>query len=596
MPLLTIKTPTKTTTVHVERGTSLHDVLAREGLLPPSPCGGRGRCGKCIVQVVGGEPGEPSPAEADLLTFAQLAAGYRLACQVTAHSDLSVSLTEEAAYTAKGALSGAVRAEVDPWVKKRALDASSEEIPLRERLLSGLPGVRVPLRVLRELARLRDGLVTATFAGGEVLRVEAGDTTSRLLGVAVDIGTTSVVVSLLDLVQGLQLAIAADENPQAVYGADVISRITHCLENPAGVEELRRRVVRAVNELVARVTGEAGANPRDVMAAVLVGNTTMQHLFLGLDPSRLSHKPFTAVTLDEVETGAAEAGLELNPAARVVFLPLIAGYVGADTVGAVLASGMHRASRPRLLVDIGTNGEIVIGCRDRLLACSTAAGPAFEGERISCGMRGVDGAIGRVYYDGSDLRIETIGDVKPRGLCGSGLVDAVATLLRLGLVDSTGRLRVGERAPDRLSAALRSRLGQDEVVLAQGVTLTQKDIRELQLAKSAIASGVLLLMEEYGIEGDDLEEIMLAGTFGNYIDVSSAVIIGLLPGVPEEKVRPIGNAAHRGAVMALMSRRLRSEARGIARAVEHVELSAHPRFQQSFVANIAFPPGGGGSA
>jgi len=427
--------------------------------------------------------------------------------------------------------------------------------------------------------------------------------TGRKYGLAFDLGTTTVVGWLVDLDTGDTLAARAVTNPQNVYGADVISRIGHAGTHE-GLRQLQQKILAACNEIIRCLLDEGRVAGDEIYEIVAVGNTTMSHLFLGIDPTFLATAPYVPAFAGRMELEARELGLDVMPAGRVVVLPNIAGYVGSDTVGVMLATDIGRRPGFCLAVDIGTNGEVVLAGRGRLLTCSTAAGPAFEGARIRHGMRAAAGAIEGVRIDGGEVGLEVIDDATPLGICGSGLLDAAAAMVQVGLISPTGRLLPPESLPEGVPPGLKERLrrGKDgtEFVLAQDgsvatgedIVITQKDIRELQLAKAAIYAGIQVLLKELEVTPEEIDEILLAGAFGNYIKIDSALALGLLPAVAPGRIKAVGNAAGDGARMALISGTARAEASDLARRAGHVELSTWPDFQDEFVNAMYFPKQG----
>ncbi|HHX43075.1 MAG TPA: ATP-binding protein, partial [Chloroflexi bacterium] len=421
----------------------------------------------------------------------------------------------------------------------------------------------------------------------------------RLLGIAFDIGTTTVVGYLADLDTGEQLAVASLLNPQTRYGADVVSRIDYAGRDAEALATLQREIAGALSAIMATTTAQVGAATDDIVAVTVVGNTTMQHLFLGVSPTALAQSPYIPAVTGAVCLSAEALGLAAYPDAPVWALPSIAGWVGADTVAVLLASGAHRQDELALVIDIGTNGEMAMGSRGRMVSCSTAAGPAFEGAHLSCGMRAADGAIDSVRIDGA-VEWHTIGESAPRGVCGSGLVDLVAAMLRSGLIDATGMMQPREALVAMGQAALAERITQsgrqraftlatvEEGAGGRPVVVSQRDVRELQLAKGAIRAGIEILMQELGITADDVRVIYLAGAFGNYIRPESALAIGLMPRCPQARIVPVGNAAGSGARMALLSREALAEAARLAEQVEYLELSGRPDFQDRFAEAMVF--------
>ena len=458
----------------------------------------------------------------------------------------------------------------------------------------------VPVSVLRripgELRKQRGELSVTTF-NGRIVDVEAGDTSEHVYGMAFDIGTTSIVGTLLHLDTGEELAAVGSVNPQTVYGGDLMSRIAYAQFDEKKLVALRAKVLNAINGFIREACANAGVSREHVYKIVVVGNTCMHHIFLGVDVTFVGLAPYAPAVSDGIVVPAGELPLKAAPNAQVCLLPIVAGFVGADTMACVLATRIYASDELRALVDIGTNGEVVMGSKERLMACSAPAGPALEGAQIRHGMRGAMGAVEAVRID-DDVRCSVIGAAPAVGICGSGLIDACAKMIGAEVMDGTGRLRARnrERLPSALAARLRTADSGVEFVLVwdadagknEDVTLTQGDIRQLQLAKSAIWSGIVLLQRVMGIDDADLAELMLCGGFGNYINTESAVAIRLLPDIDIDRITYVGNAAHLGAQMALLSERERTRAEELARRIEHVALAARPDFQDIFIDGMSF--------
>ncbi|MCL5076233.1 MAG: ASKHA domain-containing protein [Chloroflexi bacterium] len=588
--------------VAVPTRTNLVVAASLAGINIYAPCGDRGVCGKCKVQAWG-QLTALTQAERGWLAPAEIEEGWRLACQAVVEGDVVVQLPIGRLQYARIAITETVG--LAPNVRKIFLelpqpsldDQRSDLSRLKEGL--GMEETTVHLSVLRNLPRVlqESGYkVTAVLVGEELIAVEKGDTTALNFGLAFDIGTTTVVGMLLDLHSGRQLAVSPALNAQANYGADVVSRIALVMNEPSGLNKLQHEVSKTINGIIGELLQQTGVRRENIYEATIVGNTCMHHLLLGIKPISLAVAPYAPVVTDPLAVKAKELGIDIHPRASVFALPNIAGFVGSDTVGVILATGLHRSEEIKLAIDIGTNGEIVLGNKDRLLACSTAAGPAFEGAHIMNGMRGTEGAIERVWID-DDVKVQVIGRRKPRGICGSGLIDAVAEMYRAGVIDQSGRLINGEEAADRLPKSLSSRLitttqGPGFVLYSDrhsAVVITQRDIRELQLAKGAIRAGIEILKKELGIEDDQITEVLLAGAFGSYVHPPNVVAIGLIPPLPEERLVSVGNAASVGSRMALLSMAARDIAKDIARRVQYIELSARPDFQEKFVAALSLP-------
>jgi uncharacterized 2Fe-2S/4Fe-4S cluster protein (DUF4445 family) len=601
-------------TLQVAPGTTILKAAHANGIDITATCGGRGRCTSCRVKFFRG-PIPPATIMDELQLGDDLVReGYRLSCQCAVTEPITVQvsppLTEEAFQIlgAEGAERELAKVAIDAGLVKQVIkvDVPREEHHQTsdlERLLAGI-GRRpedVSVEVLKQLpAALRDGRgeVTVTTFGRHVLAVDGGDTAPLKFGLAVDIGTTSVVTTLIELESGEQLASISSLNPQAVYGGDLMSRIAFCQFNPANLRKLQTRIIGLLNQHIGHVTRESGVLARWIYKVVVVGNTCMHHLLLGIDPSYLGLAPYAAVMRHPLVLPARHLFLKIHPEARVCLLPIVAGFVGADAVAVALATRIYESPEIRIAVDIGTNGEVLLGSRDRLWACSAPAGPALEGAQIRHGMRAALGAIDRLRVD-DDVRVHTIGDAPPLGICGSGIIDALAALLDAGVIDWTGLIRVDER--DRLPPRLRDRVvvaGEDRQVIlvregeegaSREIVLTQDDVRQVQLAKAAIASGARMLQRVAGVSDERIAELMLAGGFGNYLSITSALRLGLIPPLPAERVRYVGNAALLGAQLCLVSEAERERAERVAGSIEHVSLAAHPDFQDVFVECMNFP-------
>jgi uncharacterized 2Fe-2S/4Fe-4S cluster protein (DUF4445 family) len=597
-------------------GTTILKAAHAGGVDITATCGGRGRCTSCRVKLVAGTPPPPTIMDELQLGDALVREGYRLSCQWAVSEPITVQIAPPLDETTFQILGGERPAgapapiSIDAGVRKRVVTVAlpkDEHLQTSdlEALLAAAGGTveDVPTALLKALPatlRDRDGEVTVTTFGGHVLAVEAGDTALQKFGLAIDVGTTSVVTTLMELESGEQMAAVSSLNPQAVFGGDLMSRIAFAQFDAGNLRKLQTRIIGLLNQHIEQVTRESGVLAKWIYKVVIVGNTCMHHLLLGIDPSHVGLAPYAPVMRHPLTLPARDLFLKLPPEARVCFLPLVAGFVGADAVAVALATRIDESPTLRIAVDIGTNGEVVLGSREHLWACSAPAGPALEGAQIRHGMRAAIGAIDRVWVEDGDLRLHTIGDGPAQGLCGSGLVDAVAALLDLGVVDWTGLIDVEAR--DRLPAPIRSRVemrGEERlVVLARAgehgaereLILTQDDIRQVQLCKGAIASGVAMLQHVAGIATSQVDELMLAGGFGNYLSVRSARRIGLIPAeLPEDRIRYVGNAAALGAQLALVCEAERARAEVIARRIEHVSLAAHPDFETIFVDCMNFP-------
>ncbi len=593
--------------VSVPRGINARDALIKVGITLNDYCGGNGQCGKCRLRFL---ENAPAPSLADEVFFSkdELAKGYRLACMAHLEKPATIFIPESSRSKAAPVLIGRKGAEISPQSELKKVYVKLAPASL-ENQLSDLDLLRnalkdttlcadVPfLEKLPGILRASDYAVTVTLFGKALVDIEAGNHSSEAgegaFGAAFDLGTTTIAGALYNLDTGRLLARLGRLNPQTCYGADVVSRIQFASQSPAQLNELREKVVNCINDILAELCSAAGIPKESVGYVALAGNSTMEHLFLGIPPDNLPVAPYVPVYRDGLLLLAEEAGIMAHPRARLYVFPTIGGFVGGDTVADLLAAGIFASEELALLIDIGTNGEIVLGNKGRILATSTAAGPAFEGRNIHCGMRAENGAIDHIAIDGR-VKIHTIGDAPPAGLCGSGLIDLAAEMLRNGLLDASGRfIRSDETTElngrfEKTDAGLKFLLAAQSEGAARDIYFLQKDVRELQLAKGAIAVGTTLLLKEYGASVDEVDVLYLAGAFGNFIRPESAMRIGLIPQVSEGKIRFIGDAALTGAGYALLRKDMRERAEAIAQDVEFVELAGRKDFQDVFAEAMLF--------
>jgi len=569
--------------LELEAGTNLMEALTSRDLFRAS-CGGHGTCGKCGVQI---RPApQPTQLDRDHLTTRQLKDGWRLACGITLAEDVTVILPEKSR-EAKILTGGQVNALPDLSFRRMRLSVppATLENPVGDaERFEKAAGMPCPEALLPHLSRaVRQSEMTVLLQDNAVCALED----MMPLGLAVDIGTTTVVAYLLELETGKQLAVASCLNPQKAFGDDVIARIDYAKRNEASLLQMQRVILDALNLLIGETLAKANRPQKELLRAMVVGNTTMIHLFLGITPEHIAAAPFVPAFTGAQRRSAGELGLNMAPGAVVETLPNLSSYVGADILASVMASGMDEKDEITLLLDIGTNGEMALGSKEQILACSTAAGPALEGAHIACGMGGVKGAVSQVAIENGQVRVCVLGGGEAVGICGSGLVDAVAALLKSGIMDETGRIDEDE-APD----ALTDRFVRDgrnvQFFLTDQVFLSQKDIREVQLAKAAIAAGIRVLCDARGISLKEIDRVCLAGGFGNYIDKASACVIGLLPAELQAKILSIGNGAGAGAQMALVSRSQQNRARSLTEKMRYLELSAVKAFQDFFVDEMSF--------
>ena len=595
--------------VRVPRGVTLFDAASWNGIAIDSTCGGHGTCKKCRVRF---KADPPLPTSLDLRAYSaqEIKDGWRLACRTLADSDADVEVPPLTTRPKAATVGVGRQVILRPAVRKRYLELAepslADQVTDLERVLGALTDLNpvADLTVLRTLGstlRQSDFKVTAVVADETLIAVEPGDTTDRAFGLAFDLGTTTVVATLLDLTTGTPVAVESMLNKQQPFGADVIARISATMLDPAARDKLRQLAQETLAELGTAVCGAGDVPREEVYEVALAGNATMVHLVLGIDPEPLGVAPFIMSARLLPEVRASDLGVPAHPQARAVVFPAFGAYVGGDITAGLLASGMDRDPRIRLFIDIGTNCEIVLGGRDWLLATAAPAGPAFEGASIRCGMRAADGAIEAVAVtEDGDLKLTVIGDTTPAGLCGSGLVDAVAALAEAGLIDESGRFAkesTVQPLADRLTMIGKERVfvlhwsangDPDHRDPATSVYLSQRDVRELQFAKAAIATGWRILLEEAGLETADIKQVLLAGSFGSYLSAKSAIRIGLVPDVGTRRIIAAGNVAGEGAKMALLSMRDRTAALALLEEVKYVELSDRQDFNDRFIDQLGF--------
>ncbi len=597
----------------VEAGKTILEAAKSLGVDITSLCGGVGRCGKCIVVLKGGRSQfcKPSDKDRKWLTTEEIKKGYRTACSTVIRDNLTVIVPEETRMGRQTLQIHGIQTEVDfePLIKKfvAELPNSSLDDPRSDvdRLLETLKNqnklghVELDYTSLERVPHaIREGnwIVTVVLWNGEkVVCVEPGITTDDNYGIAIDIGTTKVAEYLVDLNTGRVVHVLAFMNPQIRWSEDVMSRITYAMSSPLALKSLQEAIVQKINDTLEEFLKQANVKRENIYEMAVVGNAAMHHLFLKLETRFLALSPFTPVVRGPVDVKASTLGLNINPNANVHILPVIAGFVGADCVGCILSTEMHKSDELCFMIDIGTNTEIVIGNKDDLVACSCASGPAFEGAHIRHGMRASKGAIERVKIDSETLKVhyKTIGDVKPVGICGSALVDIVAEMLKAGVINTEGtfdsslvnpRIRRGEDKIYELVLAW-----SEETKIGKDIVIRQTDIRELQLAKAAMYTGATILMKKLGITSEDIKRVFIAGAFGNYIDPENALIIGMYPDVPLERIRFVGNAAGSGARLALVSKKTRQTAEIISKRVKYFEQAADPSFQDEFLKAVYLP-------
>ncbi|HOP08773.1 MAG TPA: ASKHA domain-containing protein [Candidatus Methanofastidiosa archaeon] len=591
--------------IDIESGKTVLDALNILGIPIEVICGGKGTCGKCKVIIEDQENVSPlSAMERKLLSDKELCEHYRLACLVAVNDDVSVfvpefSLQRELRILANGQTVDVV---LDPPVKKVNLllpkPVLGDHISFEELVVSGLglEGCGIDYMAIKNISEtIKDSNfdIDVVFLNKNIISVMPHNNPGKIYGAAMDIGSTTVVIYLMDLQTGEVVDIESMLNPQVRYGEDVISRITYSIQY--GIKDVHDIILEGVNSMLRTLCQRNDIDSNSVVEMTVVGNTAMHHIFLNIQPKSISLSPFTPTVKKSLDLKARDIGLMINPSANIHVLPVIAGFVGADTVGVLMATDMYHSDQVALAIDVGTNGELVLGNRDKMVSCSCAAGPALEGGEIKFGMRASPGAIEDVVINKYTLEPEykTIKNKKPVGICGSGIIDVVAEMLKIGIINSSGRMV--DLGSDRIRKDPSTGLleyvleWKENAGIDKDIVITAADVREVQLAKGAIYSGALILVERLGIGFEDLDKIYLAGAFGNYIDIENAVRMGLLPDIPLEKIKSVGNAAGEGAKLSLLSNLKRSEENKLSKVVSYIELASHDDFQNIFVNSLNFP-------
>jgi uncharacterized 2Fe-2S/4Fe-4S cluster protein (DUF4445 family) len=566
-------------------------------------CGGTGTCGRCKVQILAGTASKPTSTERETLSGEELDRGFRLACQTYALSDLKCrvppeSLTApqrtqteglEVSITPDPVLSSYAVELEPPTLKNQQADADRLIEVLEKQSRAGK--IVIDREVLAEISpKLREWgwKATVTLRDREIISMASEP--SRRLGLAVDLGTTKIAAYLIDLDTGQVPAFKGIMNPQIAYGEDVIARMARTWGAPRDALRLREIVITALNDLADELCAETDFNRSQILETVLVGNTAMHHLFLGLPVAQLAAAPYIPAVQKALDVKARDLGLKLAPGSYIHLLPNIAGFVGADHVAALLATGVLESEGITLVMDIGTNTEVCLAGPGFMTSVSCASGPAFEGAHIKHGMRAANGSIEHLRLTGGRVEYQTIGGIPPVGLCGSGILDALAQLYETEVLDTSGRMMDHPRVRSEDGKREYVLIGEDEREGRPALTITQKDVRQLQLAKAAMQTGIRVLLENHSLSAEDIDRVLVAGAFGSYIDIESAMTVGLLPKLPPGRFRQVGNAAGIGARLALISGTERDRAQEIARRTGYIEMASLPRFQAIFTEALSLGP------
>jgi uncharacterized 2Fe-2S/4Fe-4S cluster protein (DUF4445 family) len=588
----------------------LIDLLDDAGIDWESPCAGTGTCGKCRVQILNGEciAAKPGPEEKALLSQGDLDVGLRLACYCLVRGEVSLRIEQPAREIRVLERGLAPHYKLEHIIHKKILSLEQknhEEISLYEQIINQLKPNAVSassivdiLRLLGEINRVE--YLTAIFNDKSLIGLELNDTTKDCYGLALDIGTTTVVASLHNLSDGRELAVTSALNPQIQYGFDVLSRIYYAQQHPSGLKKLNNSIIECLNRIIAELCEQSGVKLLHIYEIVVAANTVMMHLFLGVSPTAIGRTPYKPVFRQKQMVAANMLGIEASPFATVYCLPSVSGFVGSDIVAGIIASELDKEKGTVLFLDLGTNGEIVLYKDKKLIVCSTAVGPALEGMNIACGMRASKGAVEKVWLKNNAIFWETICDSPPQGLCGSGLLDLVAVMLDSGLLNSSGRIaeqgKFLELCPQSpLAQQLDEVNGKRRFWLIpplgngqNGIFITQADIRQVQLAKSAIVTGSKILLGKAGISEKEINKVYLAGAFGVHLHPASLIRLGFLPETWREHISFVGNTSRAGAVMALLSRSTRKRMEKIASQADYIKLESSPDFKKIFVQNMSF--------
>jgi len=595
--------------VEVEDGVSLLEAVSKvKDMYVDASCGGRGTCGKCKVKILKGDLSKPSISETRFLSNKELENGYRLACMVPVTGNIDVLVNSNNSHSRILTEHKGFSGKVNPIIKKKYLvlpepslgDQRSDLSRILESIPLNNPLVSLPLRQkIPTLLRNAGYLITAVFSSDSLINVEEGNTENLNYGIAIDIGTTTIAAYLLETNTGEILDTISGLNSQKVFGADIISRIEYSMQGAGKLELLQNKIVTQISDLCIFLTDRNNISRENIYSITLAGNTTMLHLFYGIDPAGIAVAPFIPGFLGGMNISSSV--FKDFPLTCIIYsLPSISGYVGADIVAGILATRMHEREELSILIDIGTNGEIVFGNKEKLYSCSTAAGPAFEGAHISCGLGGIAGAVDTAVLADDHIKCTTIGNEKAIGICGSGIIDTVAVLLKSGLIEFTGRI-LDEDEVDDSTAILLKKLKTDkdgpafviakasETGTGEDVVFTQGDIREVQLAKAAISAGILSLLNEAGRSLSEVDHVFIAGGFGSYLSRESAAAIGLISSKLLNRTEYVGNTAGLGAITCSLSEESFKDCKKITELTKYVELSSDSFFNMKYMEEMVFP-------
>jgi uncharacterized 2Fe-2S/4Fe-4S cluster protein (DUF4445 family) len=593
--MININIPRKNKTITCETGEKLLKILINNGEFVEGPCGGRGSCGRCKIKHISGDLPLIIEDERRLLSEEEINNGIRLSCLISPTSDIQIDIIDQEKN--HKVLTGGFIPEfnISPSIRKKIIniDKPTLEAPItyEEIFTRELDLEELDWNVLKNL-KMQSGQFTAVYHEDKLIGLEYGNTTDEIYGVAVDIGTTTVVASLINLLTGEEIDNEAEINAQKNFGQDVLTRITYVLENgEQGTQELQKAIVNSLNKMLNRICERKNIKKDRIYEISIAANSTMIHMLLGIESISLGKSPYAQIFSGAKNIMAREIGLDaMSSFARISTLPSVSSYIGADIVAGAFVAGLDKSDKRVLFIDIGTNGEIVLSDRGKLVSCSCAAGPALEGMNISSGMRASDGAIEEMKIGKNEITLEVIGNTKPIGLCGSGILAAVREMLACGLVNERGNIIKPEslELDDFRQKYLIVENNKRSIKVNNDIRITQGDIRQVQLAKSAILSGFVALVKYVGLELSDLDEVIVAGQFGAHLPVESLVGTGILPKDVEEKIRYIGNSSKTGAYLSLMSSESRKEMDLLSKQMDYMELSVSEGYERLFVESSRF--------
>lgn len=598
--------------VKIHDKTTVYDAARHAGIDFVSICGGKGTCCKCKIRINPEKFTQPlTESEKKCLTPEEIMNGIRLACQTKIENNLIVHVPQSSRTGKQRLQVEGIKTPVDldPMIHKYTIHLSKPtlEDPRSDldRLLDelekkhNLTNIKMRYDLLKDLGPLlrnsKWNITVTIWNKNQIIAIESGDTTHRSYGFSLDIGTTKLAAYLLNMITGEVVAVDSAMNPQIQYGEDIISRINYiCSDNAENSTVLQKPLIKKVNDLIDGLCEKTGIAFEEIYEMTAVGNTAMHHIFLNLNPSHLALAPYTPVIRRGINLTPKDLGIKINPLGNIYCLPVIAGYNGSDNVAVILATELYEKDEICMAMDIGTNTEVVLGNKEKILVCSCASGPAFEGASIKHGMRATSGAIERIQIDPETFKSDykTIDEIPPRGICGSAIVDVIAEMLKVGIIDHTGKMNKAlkserlQKSSDGYEFILEK---ANKTTIDKDITITQKDIRQITLAKAAMHTGAVILMEELGVNEAEIDKVFIAGAFGNYIDVANARFIGMYPEIELSKVEAVGNAAGTGARMALFSKDIRGLTETISQRIKYVELAAKENFQSVYLNSTYLP-------